>query len=116
VLISVVIFSVVVLSLAGLMFQVAKHGTRSTDQTYVIGELFARLDRAATINYDSLSTIARCDTTLYSPVKVIGCTSVTPVSSRQSTVTVIVNTTVPGGRTDTMIMTRTGARKPLPLR
>jgi hypothetical protein len=116
VLISVVIFSVVVLSLAGLSFQVAKHGVRSTDQTYVIGELFARLDRASTIRYDSLSTIARCDTTLRGLIKLIGCTSLTPVTGSQTTVTVIVRTTVPGGRADTVAMTRTGARKPLPLR
>ena len=105
-----------VLGLAGLAFQVAKHGTRSTDQAYVIGELYARLDRAGTVRYDSLNTIARCDTTLRGLVKVIGCTSVSALTSRTSSVTVTVRTTVPGGRADTIVMTRSGVRKPLPLR
>jgi len=114
--ISVIIFSVVVLSLAGLAFQVAKHGTRATDQTYVMGQLFQRVDRAATIKYDSLSAIAHCDTTVRGLVNIIGCTSVAAVSSNQSTVTLTVRTNIPTGRADTIIMTRSNNRKTLPLR
>ena len=114
--ISVVIFSVVVLSLAGLAFQVAKRGTRAMDQTYVMGQLFQRVDRAATIKFDSLSTIAKCDTTLRGLVKIIGCTGVAAVSSNQSTVTLTVRTNIPTGRADTITMTRSSARKTLPLR
>ena len=114
--ISVIIFSVVVLSLAGLAFQVARHGTRSTDQAYVLGQLFTEVDKAATIRYDSLNSLARCDTTVRGLVKLIGCTSITVVSNRQSTVTVTMHTTVPGGRADTIVMTRSNQRKPLPLR
>jgi Tfp pilus assembly protein PilV len=114
--ISVIIFSVVVLGLAGLAFQVAKHGTRSTDQAYVMGELLSRVDRAGTIRYDSLSSLAHCDTTLRGLIKLIGCTSIAVVSNRQSTVTITMRTTVPGGRPDTVVMTRSNQRKPLPLR
>ncbi|MFI5279654.1 MAG: prepilin-type N-terminal cleavage/methylation domain-containing protein [Gemmatimonadales bacterium] len=116
VMISVIIFSVVVLGLAGLAFQVARHGTRSTDQAYVMGELFSRVDRASTIKYDSLSTIAHCDTLLRSTIKLIGCTSIAVVTNRQSTVTITMRTTVPGGHPDTVVMTRSKQRKPLPLR
>jgi hypothetical protein len=114
--ISVIIFSVVVLGLAGLAFQVAKHGTRSTDQAYVMGELFTRVDKASTIRYDSLNSIAHCDTLLRSTIKLIGCTSIAVVSNRQSTVTITMQTTVPGGRADTIVLTRSSQRKPLPLR
>lgn len=114
--VSVIIFSVVVLSLAGLSFQVAKHSTRAMDQTYVMGQLFQRVDRAATIRYDSLSHIVACDTTVRGLVKIIGCTSVASISGTQSTVTMTVKTTVPSGRTDTIIMTRSTGRKTLPLR
>ncbi|MFI4978481.1 MAG: prepilin-type N-terminal cleavage/methylation domain-containing protein [Solirubrobacterales bacterium] len=116
VMISVIIFSVVVLGLAGLAFQVAKHSTRSTDQAYVIGALFTHVDRASTVRYDSLNSIATCDTTLRGTVKIIGCTSIAVVSNRQSTVTITMRTTVPGGRADTIVMTRSNQRKPLPLR
>ena len=116
IMISVVIFSIVILSLAGLSFQVARRATRATDQSLVMGELFAHVDRASTIDFDSLGTLAPCDTMLRGTVNVISCTTTTVVSARQSTVRVVVRTTVPGGRPDTVTMTRSKQRQPIPLR
>ena len=62
ILITVVIFSIVILGLSGLAYQVAQRATRATDQTLTMSVLLARVDRASTINYDSLRTIAKCDT------------------------------------------------------
>jgi prepilin-type N-terminal cleavage/methylation domain-containing protein len=116
VLISVVIFSTVILGLAGLAFQIARHSTRATDQALVLSALVGRVDRASSVPFDSLPSLARCDTTVSGAVQIRGCTSVTPISPRVVSITVIVSTSVPGGRADTVVFQRSRVRNPLPLR
>jgi prepilin-type N-terminal cleavage/methylation domain-containing protein len=116
VLISVVIFSAVILGLAGLSFQVARRSVRATDQALVISSMLSHLDRATTIPYDSLSALVACDTTTSGQAKVIGCTTVTASGARTSDVKIVVRTTVPGGRPDTIAFTRGKSRSPIPLR
>lgn len=113
---ALVIFSVVVLSLVGLSFRVAKYSTRATDQALAMAVLLAKVDRAATTTFDSLPTIAKCDTTLSTQVKVIGCTRVTSLSLRLDSIQIIVRTTLPGTRPDTINMQRGKERRPVPLR
>jgi Tfp pilus assembly protein PilV len=114
--ISVVIFSAVILSLAGLSFQVARKSTRATDQAMVMSVMLARLDRATTIAYDSLSTIPPCDTTVSGNAKTIACTTVTATSGWTSDVRIVVHTTVPAARPDTIVFERGKVRRPIPLR
>ena len=116
VLISVVIFSTVILGLAGLSFQIARHSTRATDQALVLSTLVGRVDRASAVPFDSLPLLAGCDTTMSGAIRVRGCTSVTPISPRVDSIRVIVSTSVPGGRADTVAFQRTRGRNPLPLR
>ena len=116
ILISLVIFSAVVLGLAGLAFQVARRSTRATDQAYVMSLLLSRVDRATTIPYDSLPNIAGCDTVMKGTVRVVSCTSFTTLSQRLKQVRVIVRTTMPGGRPDTVSFQRALPRVPIPLR
>jgi prepilin-type N-terminal cleavage/methylation domain-containing protein len=116
VLISVVIFSAVILGLAGLAFQIARRSTRATDQALVLSALVGRIDRAASVPYDSLPVLARCDTTLSGVVRIFGCTSLVTVSPRVVDITVIVSTSVPGGKADTVAFQRSRPRNPLPLR
>ena len=114
--VALVIFSVVVLSLVGLSFRVAKYSTRATDQALAMGVLLARVDRAATMTFDSLPNLALCDTTLSTQVKVIACTAVTSLSARLDSIQIIVKTSLPGTRPDTINMQRGKARRPVPLR
>jgi prepilin-type N-terminal cleavage/methylation domain-containing protein len=116
VLISVVIFSAVILGLAGLSFQVAKRSVRATDQALVISSMLSHLDRATTIPYDSLSALPGCDTTTSGNARVIGCTTTTVAGARTTDVKIVVRTTVPGGRPDTVTFTRGKSRSPIPLR
>lgn len=116
ILMSLVIFSAVILSLAGLAYQVAKKSTRATDQALLMSVLLSRVDRAATVPFDSLSLIAGCDTTLSGTVKVQSCTSVTALTARVDSIAVSVVTTVPGARADTIYMRRAKTSVPLPLR
>jgi hypothetical protein len=111
-----VIFSTVILSLAGLAFQIARRSTRATDQTLSMGVLLARVDRASTINYDSLPTIARCDTTVSGVVSIYGCITVDDLSSVRRRVRVIVSTTISGSRPDTVTFERGRVRYPIPLK
>jgi hypothetical protein len=112
----VVIFSAVILGLAGLSFQVAKRSTRATDQALLMSVLLSRVDRASTVAYDSLATIANCDTTSSGVVLIIGCTTVDSLSPRLSSVRIVARTTVPDGRPDTIVMQRGKERRPVPLK
>ncbi len=113
---AVVIFSVVILSLVGLSFRVSKHSTRATDQALSMAVLLGKVARAATLAFDSLPGIAACDTTVSSQVKIIGCTSVTSLSPRLDSILIVVRTTLPNARPDTVTMQRGKARRPVPLR
>lgn len=111
-----VIFSAVILGLVGLSLQSARRSTRATDKAHVMSQLLASVDRATTIRFDSLATIAGCDSVMRGRVRVTSCTSVTPVSMRAASVRIVVSTDVPGAWPDTVVLTRAIPRVPIPLR
>jgi prepilin-type N-terminal cleavage/methylation domain-containing protein len=113
---AVIIFSVVILSLEGLSFRISQSSTRATDQALGMAVLLGKVDRAATVAFDSLPGIARCDTTVSGLVKVMGCTTVTSTSARIDSIQIIVQTTLPNARPDTLTMQRGEERRPVPLR
>jgi len=113
---TVVIFSVVILSLSGLSFQIARRATRATEQALTMAVLLAKVDRASTINYDSLSTIARCDTTVSGVVRVYACTGSDSISNVRRRVRIVVSTSIAGSRPDTITFERGRVRYPIPLR
>lgn len=115
-LISVAIFSGVILGLAGLAFQIAKKSTRATDQALSMGRLLSKVDIVSQASFDSLPALAGCDTTASGPVNVIACIAVTQMSPRLDSVRIVVKTTVPGTRADTVVIQRSRDRSPLPLR
>ena len=90
---AVVIFSVVILSLVGLSFRIAKSGTRATDQALAMAVLLSKVDLATATSFDSLANL-------------VGCTAVTQVSIRLDSVRIIVRTTLPGSRPDTTWLAR----------
>ncbi len=112
---AVVIFSVVIMSLVGLSFQVARRSTRATDQALSMAVLLSKVDRASTIAFDSLSQISLCDTTPSGLVKVYACTRVTTLSPRLDSIQIVVRTSLPGTRPDTVNIQRGKARRPVPL-
>lgn len=116
IMITMVIFSVVILSLAGLAFQIARRSTHATDQTLSMAVMLARVDRASTVNYDSLPAIARCDTTVSGVVSIYGCITVNDLTSVRRQVRVIVSTTISGSRPDTIAFERGRVRYPIPLK
>ena len=116
VIITLVIFSAVILALCGLAFQVAKRATRATDQALVMSTLLAKVDRAATLPFDSLATSAGCDTTVSGTVSVQGCMTVFALTARLDSVRVVVQTSVPGTRPETVYMRRTRTPVAMPLR
>ncbi|HVO35908.1 MAG TPA: type II secretion system protein [Gemmatimonadales bacterium] len=106
IMVAVVIFSVVILSLVGLSFRVAKSGTRATDQALGMAVLLAKVDQATYTAFDSLGNLVGCDTTVAGAVKVVGCTAVTPLSVRLDSVRIVVQTTLPAARPDTIWLER----------
>jgi len=114
--VAVVIFSVVILSLVGLSFQVAKHSTRSTDQALSMAVLLGKVDQAATASFDSLKVGTFCDTTVSGLYRVIGCSSVDSLSLRLKTDSIKVWTTLAGTDTVRMVLQRGKERRPVPLR
>ena len=105
-----------ILSLSGLAYQIAKRGTRASDQTLMMSVLLARVDRASTISYDSLRTIAKCDTTTSGVVRVYACIRVDSISNVRRRATVSVWTSIAGSRPDTVRFERGRVRYPIPLR
>ena len=116
ILFTIIIFSVVILSLSGLAYQIAKRGTRASDQAMIMSVLLARVDRASTIRYDSLRTIAKCDTTTSGVVMVYACIRVDSISPVLRRATVSVRTSIAGSRPDTVIFQRAKISYPILLR
>ncbi len=114
--IAVVIFSVVVLSLAGLSFQIAKRGTRATDQAISMAAQKAAVDKASTAPYDSLAAVLTADTTYSSTMRIIAKYVIDSVSATTKNVRVIVSSTVAGNKPDTLTLVRGRARYPVPLK
>jgi len=104
--VAIVIFSVVILSLVGLSFRVAKSGTRATDQALSMAALLSKVDLATATAFDSLGNIVGCDSTASGGVNVIGCIAVSSVSARLDSVQIVVRTTLPGARPDTIWLQR----------
>jgi len=116
IMLALVIFSMVILSLVGLAFRIAKSSTRASDQALGMATLLAKVTQASNTNFDSLGNIVGCDTTVSGPYTVVGCTQVTTLSPRLDSVQIIVQTTLPGARPDTLNMQRGKPRVPVPLR
>ncbi len=113
---AVVIFSVVILSLVGLSFQVSKSATRATDQALSMAVLLSKVDRAAIVSFDSLATIAGCDTTVSGAYQVVGCTTVAALTPRLDSIRIVVHTSLPSTRPDTVTMRRGRPGSTIPLR
>ena len=113
---AVIIFSIVILSLVGLSFQVAKHSTRATDQALGMAALLAQVDLVVATVFDSLPNLVGCATTISGVNSVVGCTAVTSLSPRLDSIQIIVTTSLPGARPDTINMQRGKERRPVPLR
>jgi len=116
ILLTIVIFSVVIMSLAGLAFQVARRSNRATDQALSMAVFVAKVDQASTTAYDSLPLLAGCDSTLSGRVWIRGCTTVSSLSNVRSQVRIVVRTSLPGTRPDTIVFERGRMRYPIPLR
>jgi prepilin-type N-terminal cleavage/methylation domain-containing protein len=116
ILISVVIFSAVILGLAGLSFQIARRSTRAMDQAFVMSTMQSRIDRAASVAYDSLPGMVGCDSTVSGRITITTCMAVTPTSQMMSRIRLIVQTSLPGSEPDTISFARGKARSGVPLR
>jgi len=116
VMISVVIFSAVILSLGGLAFQVARRSTRASHQAFVMAALQGRVDQAASVPFDSLALVTGCDTTVSGPVRIYGCTTIVSSTPRVADLAIVVRTSIPGNAPDTVRMTRSKTRTPIPIR
>lgn len=110
------IFSTVILSLAGLAFQIAKRSTRATDQALSMAIQLAASDHAAGVPFDSLSTLLQPDTVWSGLIRITVRYSVVTLSAVRKDVYVISQNSIPGTTPDTVIVRRGKARDPIPLR
>jgi prepilin-type N-terminal cleavage/methylation domain-containing protein len=116
VLIAIVIFSTVVLALAGMAWQIARRTTRATDLALHMAMHLSATDHAVTVPFDSLTQLLKPDTVWSGPVRITARYVVVPLSTVRKDVYVITQTSVPGTRPDTVIIRRGLARDPIPLR
>ena len=115
-LLTIVIFSVVIMSLAGLAFQVARRSTHATDQALSMSVLLAKVDQTSTIAYDSLPFITGCDSIASGRVWIRSCTAYDSITNVRRRVRVVVSTSLPGARPDTIAFERGRVRYPIPLK
>ncbi len=116
VLISLVIFSGVILGLAGLSFQVAKRSTRSTDQAFIMTNMLGEVERLSVLHFDSLPGAAGCRTNSSGPVFLYRCVDVYILGPRLDSIRIIAWTSIAGGTRDTIGFRRAKERRPVPLR
>jgi prepilin-type N-terminal cleavage/methylation domain-containing protein len=116
VLISIVVFSAVILALAGLSLQIADRTVKATDQALVMATQLAGTDRATAVDYDSLSTMLTPDTITSGQVRVIVSYVVDSLSTTLTDVYVITSTSVPGMSPETLVISRSRVRYPIPLK
>ena len=116
VIISIVIFSAVILALAGLAFQIAKRTTRATDQALHLSRELAAADKATVVPYDSLKTMLKAETVMSGQIRVVTTYTVDSLSAVRDDVFVITSTSVAGSRTDTIMIARGRVRYPIPLK
>jgi Tfp pilus assembly protein PilV len=116
VLISIVIFSAVIMALAGLSLQIAARTVKATDQALVMATQLAGTDRATAVDYDSLSTLLTPDTMTSGQLRVIVRYVVDSLSTTFKDVYVITSTNVPGSSPDTLTISRSRVRYPIPLK
>lgn len=114
--ISLVIFSAVVLSLAGLAFRIAQRGTKATNEALQMAVQIAGADRATGVPYDSLSTLLTPDTITSGKVTVVISYVVDSISTVRKDVKVITSTSIPGTKSDTITIQRGRTRYPVPLK
>ena len=116
VIIALCIFSAVILSLAGLAFQIAKRSTRATDNALSMAAQKAGVDKASTTPFDSLSAILTADTTFSSTMTAVNTYVIDSVSATRKNVRVITTTIVAGSKPDTILIARGRIRYLIPLR
>ena len=115
-LISIVIFSAVILGLAGLSLQIADRTVKATDQALVMAMQLAGTDRATAVDYDSVSTLLTPDTITSGRVTVTVTYVDSVLSSTRRNVKVITASSVPGTSPDTLTIPRARVRYPIPLK
>ncbi len=110
------IFSAVILALAGLSLQIADRTVKATDQALVMAMQLAGTDRATAVDYDSLATMLTPDTITSGQVRVVVRYVVDSLSTTFKNVYVITSTNVPGATPDTLTIARSRVRYPIPLK
>jgi prepilin-type N-terminal cleavage/methylation domain-containing protein len=116
VLIAIAIFSVVVLALAGLAFQIARRSTKATDLALHMAMQLAAADHAVAVPFDRLTQLLKPDTVWSGQVRITVRYVIVPLSTVRKDVYVITQTSMPGTHPDTVIIRRGMARDPIPLR
>lgn len=104
-----------VLSLAGLSFQIARRSTKATDLALQMARQVGGADRASTVPFDSLSGMLTADTVTSGTVTIITNYAVTSPSSARKNVYVITSTSIPGTSPDTILIQR-ARPSPIPLK
>lgn len=115
-LISIVVFSFVILGLAGLSLQIADRTVKATDEALIMATELAASDRATAMSYNYLSTLLTPDTVFSGVIRVVVRFEVDSLSTTRKDVRIITQTSVPGMAADTMVIRRARVRYPIPLK
>jgi Tfp pilus assembly protein PilV len=104
------ILTVVLVSLGGVMFQVARYTQHSADATNRSAAIASTVAWAQALPWDSIYGAAGCATDTTGTVSYVRCTTIQTVSSQLRTIDVVV--TPATGRADTVEVRRCKSRLP----
>ncbi len=110
------VFSAVILALAGLSLQIADRTVKATDQALVMATQLAGTDRATAVDYDSVSTLLTPDTITSGQVTIVVRYVIDSLSTTRKNIRVITSTSVPGMAPETLTIARARVRYPIPLK
>lgn len=110
------VFSAVILALAGLSLQIADRTVRSTDEALAMAVQLAAADRATGVEYDSISTLLTPDTIVSGATQVYVTYVIDSLSTTRKDVRVVTRSSIPGTKPDTITIRRARVRYPVPIK
>ncbi len=105
--VALTLLAVVLLPLAGMSYQVASRSVRSTVEMHRTGAMTSMSGRLTVLPFDSLPSVAGCDTVISSVFPHRSCVSITDLAPKVRRVTVVIQPATPLVAADTIVLRRT---------
>ena len=114
VIVAMLLMAIILTSMAGLTFQVARRSLRVASEAHIVGVVSSEAGLFSVLPFDSLPSAAGCDTILDPAFPYIRCTSVRDFGTKIRQVVVVVTPTRALSPPDSIVFRRTKPATPSP--